>query len=176
LKTDFFFIRFEEPLIIAENSTIETFISIPIEIGLFIVAQNKPSGFDFFSCDSMNSHFGLYGTPEDGKLCKYTITSLNKKHVKSEPFTFTQFKIKIINELVNSATDRKIVFPITDHDLYYQNNDVMMDGLIATIKNRMGLQVIETVQDPISKASSWNLTVRDTKKTDYKFSMEKGFD
>lgn len=175
-KTDFFFIRFEEPLFIAENSTMETLISFPIEIGLFLVGQNKISGFDFFSCDSLNSCFGLYGTPEDGKLCKYTTTSLGNKCVMPKPFTYTQFKIKIINELDESTSVRKIIFPVTDHDLYYHNNDVMIDGLKATIKNRMGLHVIETVQNPIIKHAIWNLASRDTEKTDYKFSMERGFD
>ena len=96
-KTDFFFIRFEEPLFIAENSIMETLIYFPVEIGLFIVAQNKSSGFDFFSCDSSNSRFSLYGTPEDGNLCKYATTSLDNKCIVSKPFTYTQFRIKIVN-------------------------------------------------------------------------------
>jgi hypothetical protein len=84
--------------------------------------------------------------------------------------------LKIVNELEESVRVGKIVFPVTDHDLYYRENQVMMDGLEATIKNRVGLHIIETVQKPAVKQTGWNLAPRDTEKTDYKFSMERGFD
>lgn len=175
-KTDFFFMRFEEPLYMEEGSSIETTLAFPIEVGLFFVHQDKTSRFDFFSCDPTNSRFGLYGTPEDGKLCKYATISLTGTHVLPQPFTHAQFKLKIANELEESVRVGKIVFPVTDHDLYYLENQVVMDGLDATIKNRVGLHVIETVQNPTVKQTEWNLAPRDTEKTDYKFSMERGFD
>lgn len=175
-KTDFFFLRFEEPVFIEESSTMETTISFPIEIGIFLVNQNKANGFDFFSCDPLNSRFGLYGTPEDGRLCKYGTTLLADKYVASQPFIHAQLKLEITNHLDESVQVGKIVFPVTDHDLYYCGNEVMIDGLQATIKNRMGLHVIETIQNPIVIPTEWHLAPRDTEKTDYKFSMEKGFE
>lgn len=175
-KTDFFFLRFEDPLFIAENSTMETLVSFPIEIGLFLVGQNKPSGFDFFSCDPSNSRFGLYGTPEDGRLCKYATVSLDGKRIVMQPFINAQLKIEIVNELNESAYVGKVVFPVTDHDLYYGDGEVRIDSLRAIIKNRVGLHVTETVQNPITKPANWNLASRDAEKTDYKFSMERGFD
>ncbi len=175
-KTDFFFLRFEDPLFIAENSTMETLVSFPIEIGLFLVGQGRSSGFDFFSCDPSNSRFGLYGTPEDGRLCKYATASLDCKRIVMQPFINTHLKIEIVNELNESASVGKVVFPVTDHDLYYDDGEVRMDGLQAIIKNRVGLHVMETVQNPITKPANWILASRDTEKTDYKFSMEQGFD
>lgn len=175
-KTDFFFLRFEEPLFITERSTIETQVSFPIEIGMFLIAQKNPSGFDFFSCDPSNSRFGLYGTPEDGKICKYASISLDGEHIAPQPFINAQFRIKIRNELDESASVGKIVFPVTDHDLYYRVNDVTMDSLHAIVKNRVGLHIIETIQNPIRKPVDWDLASRDIEKTDYKFSMERGFD
>ncbi|HSA97598.1 MAG TPA: DUF432 domain-containing protein [Candidatus Nitrosotenuis sp.] len=175
-KTDFFFLRFQDPAIITENSTFETQIAFPIEIGLFLVDQGKVSGFDFFSCESMGPYFGLYGTPENGRLCKYAISSLEENHLDLQQFLHAQFKIKITNELDKPTSVGKIVFPITDHDLYYNCNNVVMDGLYATIKNRVGLHVIETVQNPMKNNANWSLASRDTEKTDYKFSMDRGFD
>lgn len=172
-KTDFFFIRFSEPLFIAKNSTVEISIPFPIEIGLFLLEQNESSGFDFFSCDPSNSRFGLYGTPEDGKLCKYGTSSLDNKQDVLQPFIHAQFKIKITNELDEATSVRKIVFPVTDHDLYYHNSNVVMDDLVATIKNRVGLHVIETVQNQITKPLGWNVASRDTEKSDYKFLSKK---
>lgn len=174
-KTDFFFLRFQDPMIIAENSTFETQIAFPIEIGLFLVEKDKVSGIDFFSCDATGSYFGLYGSPEDGRLCKYAVSSLHDVDYNSQ-FLHSQFKLEITNELDEPASVGRIVFQITDHDLYYNGNQVTMDGLHATIKNRVGLHVIETVQKPTPSNPNWVLASRDTKKTDYKFSMEQGFD
>lgn len=175
-KTDFFFLRFQEPVIITKNSTFEAPIAFPIEIGVFLVEQDKVNGFDFFSCEPSESYFGLYGTPEDGKLCKYVSYALETQHHDLRQFFHTWFKIQITNELDEPVSVGKIVFPITDHDLYYNNNDVIMDGLHATVKNRMGLHIIETVQNSITKNDSWTLASRDIGKTDYKFSMERGFE
>lgn len=173
-KTDFFFLRFDETLFVESGSTMHLDVCIPIEVGVFVITEGKSSGFDFFSCDPLNSRFGLYGTPEDGKLCKYGLVSANGS--TPQEFTQARFGIEITNELHESASVGKIVFPATDHDLHYHNNDVIMDGLHATIKNRVGLHVIEAVQNPMATPRGWRLATRDTEKTDYKFSMEWGFD
>lgn len=174
-KTDFFFIRFDEALFIAQGSSMHIDVCMPIEIGVFVITENKMSGFDFFSCDPSESRFGLYGTPEEGRLCKYSLVSANGRD-NPQPYMHAHFRMKITNELHELASVGKIVFPITDHDLHYHNNEVIMDGLRATIKNRVGLHVIETVQEAIATPHGWTLAVRDTQKTDYKFSMERGFE
>jgi uncharacterized protein len=173
-KTDFFFLRFDETLFVESGSTMHLEVCIPIEIGIFAITEGKSSGFDFFSCDPLNSRFGLYGTPEDGKLCKYGLVSA--KRCAPQEFMQALLRLEITNELHELASVGKIVFPVTDHDLHYHNNDVIMDGLHATIKNRVGLHIIETVQNPEVTSRGWKLASRDTEKTDYKFSMERGFD
>lgn len=175
-KTDFFFMRFTEPLYLASESTAEILLWFPIEIGVFLIQENNMGMIDYFSCDPSNSYFALYGPPEDGKLCKYAKISLYEKQISSQSYSHAQLKVQVINELEEGVSVGKIVFPVTDHDLYYHGNSVMMDGLRATIKNRLGFYVVETVQNPITNLEGWRLASRDTKKTDYKFSMEKGFD
>lgn len=174
-KTDFFFIRFDETLFITQGSPMQIDVFMPIEIGVFIITKNKPSGFDFFSCDPSNSRFGLYGTPEEGRICKYSLVSANGRD-NPQPYMHAHFRIEIVNELHELVRIGKIVFPITDHDLYYRGNEVIMDGLRATIKNRVGLHIIETVQESIATPHDLVLAVRDIEKTDYKFSMEWGFE
>jgi hypothetical protein len=175
-KTDFFFLRFLEPLYISPNTTTEILTSFPIEIGIFLIEENQSGGIDYFSCDPFNSRFALYGPTEDGKLCKYAKTSLDEKQIANQPFIHAQLKIQLINELEEGTSISKIVFPVTDHDLYFHGTDIMMDSLEATIKNRVGLHVVEMIQKPITNLEEWRVAPRDIKKTDYKFSMEKGFD
>lgn len=174
-KTDFFFLRFTEPLYISQNTATEVLASFPIELGIFLIEENQAGGIDYFSCDPFNSRFALYGPTEDGKLCKYAKTTLDEKQIVNQPFIHAQLKIQLINELEGTFIG-KIVFPVTDHNLYFHGTDVMMDGLEATIKNRVGLHVVEMIQKPITNLEGWKLAPRDIKKTDYKFSMEKGFD
>lgn len=174
-KTDFFFLRFMEPLFVAEGSEATLSIPFPIEIGVFLVGKTRNGLVDSFSCDPANSRFALYGTPEDGRLCKYAQVSYEGKH-DPQPYIHAEFEIKILNELEETASVGKMVFPMSDHDLYFDDNKTVMDGLTAKIKNRMGLHIIETIQHPTRKQVGWTLASRDKENTDYKYSMERGFD
>lgn len=174
-KTDFFFIRFTEPIYITQNATAQILVPLPIDIGVFLIDDEREGMIDSFSCDPPNSRFALYGTPEDGILCKYAKVTPTMQGT-NPPFTYAQFKIEIANELDEPVTIGKIVFPVTDHDLHHHKNSVVIDSLVATVKNRLGLHVIETVQKTAAKAGGWQTALRDIKKTDYKFSMERGFD
>lgn len=174
-KTDFFFLRFMEQLLVAEDSSANLSIPFPIEIGLYLVGKTGNGLVDSFSCDPANSRFALYGTPEEGRLCKYAQVSYEGK-CDPQPYVHAEFEIRIINELEEAASVGKIVFPASDHDLYFDGNKASLDGLVAKIKNRVGLHVIETIQNPISKPDRWALASRAKEKTDYKYSMERGFD
>lgn len=174
-KTDFFFMRFDEEVYVSQNAAVETDILFPIEIGVFLVEQERAGLIDCFSCDPDNARYALYGPPENGRLCKYAYMSF-EKHDTHQPFVHAHMKLRITNELDDGAMVRKIVFPVTDHGLYYHHSDVIMDGLGVTIKNRLGIKVAETVQSQISGIEGWHTAIRDTQKTDYRFSMEGGFD
>lgn len=174
-KTDFFFLRFTEPLFIGALTSMKGKVSIPIEIGIFLADQIKPTTIDFFNCDYQNARFGLYGLPVDGKLCKYATTSLENNPSILQPLIYAQLEIEITNELEEPVNVSKLVFPVIDHDLYFHGYNVVMDGLKATIKNRIGLQVMETRQNPPKIPKGWSLAQRDTRKKNYDFSMEGGF-
>ena len=174
-KTDFFFLQFAEPLFINGLSNMKGQVSIPIEIGVFLLDQIIPVAFDFFSCDYQNARFGLYGLPIDGNLCKYAITSLENNHSILQSFDHAQLVIEIKNELEEPVNISKLVFPVIDHDLYFHGNNVVMDGLKATIKNRIGLQVVEMHQNNLKIPKGWCLATRDIQKKNHDFSMEKGF-
>ena len=132
--------------------------------------------FDCFTCEPSYSKFGLYGTPEEGKLCKYAkIPSFFDKNTLSS-LAHASLRITVENELEESAQVGKIIVPASDHDLYYNDENVMMNDLRIMIKNRGGLKLVEVVQKQITKPDNWSLSPRDIKKTDYKFAMEWGFD
>ncbi len=174
-KSDFVFLRFAEPIFISGNSTTELTVPFPVETGVFFINDGQADMIDCFAFDSSYSRFGLYGTPEEGKLCKYAkIPSFFDKKTLST-LAHSSLRITLENELGESALVGKIIVPASDHDLYYNGESVMMDDLRVMIKNRSGLKVIEVVQKQATKPDNWELAPRNVKKTDYKFSMEWGF-
>jgi hypothetical protein len=174
-KTDFVFLRFTDPIVISGNAVTELAIRFPIEIGMFLMEAHLDM-LDCFTCKSRYSRFSLYGTPEDGRLCKYAKIPLFFDRGDQDHLAYANLKIKIKNELEKSASVGKIVIPASDHDLYYNNNSVMMDDLKITVKNRIGLEIVDIVQKQITKQEGWTLSPRSVKKTEYRFSMEWGFD
>lgn len=175
-KSDFVLLRFEEPIIISGKSTTELTIPFPIEIGVFLINDGHTDMLDYFTCEPNYSRFGLYGTPEEGKLCKYAKIPLFFDKTILSSLAHASLRITVENELEESAHVGKIIVPASDHDLYYKDEDVMMNDLKIMIKNRSGLKVIEVVQKQITKPDNWSLSPRNIKKTDYKFAMEWGFD
>lgn len=173
-KTDFIFLRFTNQLFLSRNIFTEISIPFPIEIGVFVVNDTFVDNLDFFACEPLYSRFGLYGPTEEGKLCKYAKIRLNDN--KIIPFIHAKMKVKIHNELEKATSLGRMVLPVTDHDLYYDGINARIDNLKVYIKNRGGLELAEIIQDKISNTKGWTRAPRDMEKTDYKFSMELGFD
>lgn len=174
-KTDFLFLRLTEKLFLNKNASAEVFIPLPIEIGVFYVEHNKAEPFDFFTCYSLHSRYGLYGPPEEGILCKYAKVSLMNANEES-PFVYAKMKVFVHNELDKGVSLGKIVFPVTDHELYYKDTNVLVDNLKVVVKHRGALELVEVIQDTVKKPDGWTKSPTHRHKTDYKFSMEKGFD
>lgn len=174
-KTHHFFMRFAEQIYIARKSTMEVIVPFPIEIGVFLIDGKQAGLVDCFTCDQTTSRFALYGVPENGRLCKYAKIPIETQEIH-QPFTHAQLRIKITNDLDEDVSVGKMVFSATDHDLHFHRNDVMMDGLDATIKDRIGVRIIETAANPIKHTEGWKTAIRDMQKTDHGFSMEKDFD
>ena len=174
-KTDFLFLRLTEKLFLNKNSSAEIFIPLPIEIGVFYIENNKAETFDFFTCDPLHSRYGLYGPPEEGILCKYAKVSLMNANEES-PFVYAKMRVFVHNELDKGVSLGKIVFPVTDHELYYKDTNVLVDNLKVAIKHRGALELVEVIQDTIQKPNGWTKSPTHRHKTDHKFSMEKGFD
>src|SRR3989344_81769 len=174
-KTDFLFLRLTEKLFLNKNSSAEIFIPLPIEIGVFYIEHNKAEVFDFFTYDPLHSRYGLYGPPEEGILCKYAKVSLMNANEES-PFVYAKMRVFVHNELDKGVSLGKIVFPVTDHELYYKDTNVLVDNLKVAIKHRGALELVEVIQDTIQKPNGWTKSPTHRHKTDHKFSMEKGFD
>ena len=175
-KTEFMFLRLLKQVFVSRNSTTEFYASVPIEIGLFFTGSEIREYFDVFSCEHSHSKYALYGDPDQGKLCKFAKVMPEVSDVVSTPFIHGNLKIVVDNQLDVGVSMGKVVFPLRDHDVYYAHLNASYDDLKITLKERLGIQIGDIVQHEDSFKDGWTKSPRTMKKTDYKFSMEKGFD
>ncbi|HEX5456812.1 MAG TPA: DUF432 domain-containing protein [Candidatus Nitrosotalea sp.] len=175
-KTDFMFLRLMQPIFVSRNSVTDIFVSIPIEIGLFFTGNDIREPFDVFSCEPSYSRYALYGDPDQGTLCKYAKVMIQTQEERCNQYIHGGLKITIDNELDTGISLGKIVFPIQDHDIYYNRVEADYDDLKINVKDRLGIEIVDIVQQNETGPKEWSKSPRLKKSTDIKFAMENGFD
>ena len=179
---DLMFLRLAKPIYIEKNSNIDILIQFPIEIGVYITNTSDNSGdfFDCFTCEPMHSRFALYGTPEDGNLCMYSKVGVVDKS-ENDPYIYAFMKVSISNQLTKGVLIGKLVFPVTNHNIYYKNDDNIahIDDIKAVILNGSRNDEIEIEHMSYSNKSETQLKLSpntSTSNSKGKFVMERGFD
>ncbi|MGI0102000.1 MAG: DUF432 domain-containing protein [Nitrosotalea sp.] len=175
-KTDYMFLRLSKSIFVSRNSSTEIFVSVPIEIGLFFTGNEIREYFDVFACEPRGSKYALYGQPDNGNLCKFATVTPNAVEKDALYYLEGQLKIIIDNEFDTGISLGRIVFPISDHEVYYNQSAASYDDLRIEIKERLGVEIVEVIQQDDTGPNGWHKSPRTMKKTDFKFLMEKGFD
>lgn len=172
--TNYTMLKFNETLQIQKQSNTKFQILFPIEIGVFAVIGETRSLIECFSGDPSKSRYGMYGTPEDGVLCKTFSTSLDSNE-KQNPFLNSRISINFSNETESVVSLSKLVFLSTNHDVHYKSNDVVTDGIACVIKEIMGNQFAEINTQTSETPSEFSTSPRIDSKTSDQFTMDKGF-
>lgn len=172
-RTSHVFLQFDKDIFLPENSTVTVFVQCPVEIGIFIINYEHKDSLDWFTCNPSNSRFGLYGSPDTGILCKYFDTQIVDSHADSVPYVNGIMKILIKNELPGGHSLGKIVFPITDNSVYYDDIQTIFDGLTAVLRKRGRTDIIDINEEKIE--TTWNQSPT-WEATTTKTQMEMGLD
>ena len=154
-RTSYVYLDLETPVFLSEGSAATIFVTCPIEIGVFLVHDGRKDSLDWFTCDPTNSRFGLYGTPESGTLCKYAKSAIVESYDDSIPFINGVLEINIQNELNEGYSVSKIVFPISDHSLYYNESKAIIDSISAVLKKKLTLKILDVLPKQIK--TDWTL-------------------
>lgn len=161
-RTNFVYLELETPVFLSEGSAATIFVRFPIEIGVFLIHGDHKDSLDWFTCDPSNSRFGLYGTPESGTLCKYAKSEIVESYEDSVPFVNGVLEISIQNELDEGHSISKIVFPISDNSLYYEDSKAILDSIIATLKKKVTLEILDisskSIQTTWTRAPTYEQT------------------
>ncbi len=165
-RTEYVFLEFDKEIYLSQNSTASIFVHCPIEIGIFLIHDSKQESLDWITCNPLNSRFGLYGSPDTGTLCKYAEVSLATDFSDSVPYVEGVMKIVIENNLESGQTVSKVIFPITDNALYYENSKSILDGIKVTLKKRAVVSIADVQTDVIStdwiKSPTWDASTSNT--------------
>lgn len=173
---DFVFLKIKNGCQIGANSSIELQFQFPIELGVFLKRQNKMEKIDILTCEKTHSKFALYGTPQNGTLCKFAIVNLTNTN-KPAPYVYSNILISIQNELSEEITLDKIVFPVTSLRMYYDDSSAYVDGINARIYQAHGKQLVEITQkELLEKQDGLKVSPSGNKGNDKKlFVMDRGF-
>lgn len=152
-RTSYVYLEFETSIFLYEGSSATVFVRCPIEIGVFYVHDNREDSLDCFTCDPINSRFCLYGTPESGTLCKYYKSEIVESYDDSIPYTNGVLQVSLKNELTKGLSVGRVVFPISENSIYYENSKSIIDSITATLRKKLTIEILDIDTEPI--ATSW---------------------
>jgi hypothetical protein len=155
-RTNYVYLDLNTPIFLSEGSAATIFARCPIEIGVFMVHDKHKDSLDWFTCDPINSRFGLYGLPESGTLCKYTKSEIVESYEDSIPFVNAVLKINLQNNLDEGHSISKVVFPISDNSIYYKNSKAIIDSISAVLKKKLTLEILDISSKPAQ--TDWALS------------------
>ena len=172
-RTGYVFLKFDKEIYLSQSSAASIFVHCPIEVGIFLIRDTKRESLDWVTCNPTNSRFGLYGSPDTGTLCKYAEVSLATDFSDSIPYVEGVMKIIIENNLNSGQTVSKVIFPITDNSLYYDDSKSVLDGIKVTLKKRAVVSIADVQTDIVStdwtKSPTWEAS---TSKTTMEMGLE----
>ncbi len=170
-RTDYVFLKFIKPIFISMKSSTEIYVPVPIENAIFFTGSHIHEHIDVFSCIPNKSRFGLYGPPENGKLAKTVTVEVGHQNIDFEPFLYAKMKVMVENDLKTGFRLGRIVFPVTNHDIYYRNDRAAFDTLKVMLKDRLGVDYPD-IECEQAVFHDWHLAPRHMEKTKHEFSMK----
>ena len=165
-RTNHIFLKFDKAIHLSANSAASIFVHCPIEVGIFLIHDSIHDSLDWITCDPLNSRFALYGSPDTGTLCKYAKVSSAIDYNDSNSYLEGVMQIILENTLSSSQSISKVVFPITDNTLYYQNSKTIIDGIKITMKKRAAVNIADvnciSLETDWSKSPTWEDKIANT--------------
>ncbi|MHA7734208.1 DUF432 domain-containing protein [Nitrosopumilus sp. S6] len=155
-RTSYVYLELENPVFLTEGSSATVFVRCPIELGVFVIHDEKKDSLDCFTCDPINSRFCLYGSPESGTLCKYSKSEIVESYEDSIPFVNAVLKIELSNHLTRGYSVEKVVFVVSENSIYYKDSKAMMDSITAVLKKKLTIEIVDVDPSPIQ--TSWALS------------------
>ena len=169
------YLKFKSPIIVDQGSEAVIYAKMPMEIGVYRQAKDEEILLDAFSLG--RQQYALYGTPENGSICRYAETeaSTDKDKVAVEEYTEASVRIRISNITDNVVKVSKVIIPMEGVILDHAREESWLPGSVEmTIDSAFGEDVVSVrLSDTQIKETDKTSTVR--KEETLVFQMDAGY-
>ena len=83
----------------------------------------------------MHSRFAIYGNSEEGILCKYMEIPAREVDDYAKPFVYAKMTLEIINHLDKQTSISKIIIPVQNLCLFYNEKFAATNKIRLAIKD-----------------------------------------
>jgi len=115
--TNFLQIEFKKPFFSEPKSSVEVYITFPIEIAVFIAAKKSVGAIDIFSLQ--NPKYTLYGDPRTGIICRYWKSEIYTDIPEVDMYREGIMKLRITNSHDEWVEINSVVLDIYGMKIYY---------------------------------------------------------
>jgi hypothetical protein len=133
-------IKLKESAVVSPKSTLEFYLKMPVEVGVFY-KHDRSVMIDVFA--SKLFKYALYGTSDNGLVCRYYESNMSFDALPIEPFCECLVHVRLSNYLDKPAIVNMLVIPVEGIDLWYDGNTALLDTVTAIIKQGIKNEVIE---------------------------------
>jgi hypothetical protein len=105
------------PILLKPGSATTVYLTFPIEIAIFLEANNQYDVFDLFSLTS--TKFSLYGPPDAGPITRWYRSDVYSSIPRTDPLREGVMELRIQNSSANSLQVSRGVFENTAMSLWY---------------------------------------------------------
>lgn len=115
--TNYLFILFKKPVLLAPGSTATFYLTFPIEIGVILAEEGVYEDIDIFSFQKPK--YALYGEPKGGVIGRYWESEVFAKLPEVDPFREGIMKLRVVNLSNKWCELSKAVFDVYGMKIYY---------------------------------------------------------
>lgn len=129
------------PLVLDQQTQVHAYLTMPIEIGVVRSHADDVSVVDVFSTGLQ--YYAIYGTPENGILCRYHLTRISSEMPKTQAYEEAVVKVRFVNHTSKIVTITRMVFPVNGAEFYYRGAEAYHHDLDMIVTEKLGFPLAE---------------------------------
>jgi len=170
---DYVMLKLITPLVLDPQSKITAYLTMPIEIGVVRSDATEVNTIDVFSVGLQ--YYAIYGTPENGLLCRYHLTRIASEMPKAAIHQEATVKVHFLNHTHKVVTINRIVFPVVGANFHVRGAEAYYNDLDMVVSERLSSTIAGVRFSSVKSGAGneWMLSEA-LLKQQFKFIMEWG--
>lgn len=171
---DHVMLKLVTPLVLDPQAQVDAYLTMPIEIGVIRSSVNEMNIIDAFSVGLQ--YYAIYGTPENGVLCRYHLTTLSSEMPKATVYQEAVVRVHFINNSHKVITIIRIVFPLVEAHFHCRAAEAYYNDLDMVVSEKLSNLIAGVrLSGPKLRGGSELVPSETLLKQNFRFIMEWGF-